>query len=110
MSVVFISCCSWKALSELNGELAHRRAFLARVNADGLEAQRILAIERDTKLQALTVEALNDLLAKYRKRARRLRRLPKQLAVPRIAARWFRRRLSLEREICRVLDRDSDGW
>jgi hypothetical protein len=45
------------------------RAILARVNADGLRALKILAIERDTTLQALAVEAFNDLLAKYGKRS-----------------------------------------
>jgi hypothetical protein len=44
------------------------KGILARVNADGLKALRILANERDTTLQALTVEALNDLLPKYDKR------------------------------------------
>jgi hypothetical protein len=37
------------------------------VNADGLRALKLLAIERDTTLQALSIEALNDLLAKYGK-------------------------------------------
>ena len=44
------------------------KGVLARVNADGLKALRILAIERDTTLQALVLEALNDLLAKHGKR------------------------------------------
>jgi hypothetical protein len=44
------------------------RGILTRVNADGLRALKILAIERDTSLQGLTVEALNDVLSKYGKR------------------------------------------
>ena len=44
------------------------RGILTRVNADGLRALKLLAIERDTTLQALSVEALNDLLAKYGRR------------------------------------------
>lgn len=44
------------------------RAILTRVNADGLRALKLLAIERDTTLQALSVEALNDLLAKHGRR------------------------------------------
>ena len=44
------------------------KGILTRVNADGLRALKILAIERDTTLQGLAVEALNDLLAKYGKR------------------------------------------
>jgi hypothetical protein len=43
------------------------KGVLARVNSEGLRALRILAIERDTTLQALAVEALNDVLAKYGK-------------------------------------------
>jgi hypothetical protein len=39
-----------------------------RVNADGLRALKILAVERDMTLQALGVEALNDMLVKHGKR------------------------------------------
>jgi hypothetical protein len=45
-----------------------RRGILTRVNADGLRALKILAIERDMTLQALGVEALNDVLSKHGKR------------------------------------------
>jgi hypothetical protein len=45
-----------------------RRGILTRVNADGLRALKILAIERDMTLQALAIEALNDLLVKHGKR------------------------------------------
>ena len=38
------------------------------MNADGLRALKLLAIERDTTLQALSIEALNDMLAKHGKR------------------------------------------
>ena len=44
------------------------RGILTRVNPDGLRALKLLAIERDTTLQGLAVEALNDLLVKYGKR------------------------------------------
>jgi hypothetical protein len=44
------------------------RGILTRVNPDGLRALKILAIELDTTLQALVVEALNDLLSKHGKR------------------------------------------
>jgi hypothetical protein len=44
------------------------RGILTRVNADGLRALKILAVERDLTLQALAVEALNDMLVKYGKR------------------------------------------
>jgi hypothetical protein len=37
---------------------------LIRVNADGLRALRQLALDQDTTLQSLAVEALNDLLKK----------------------------------------------
>jgi hypothetical protein len=44
------------------------RGILTRVNADGLRALKMLAIERDLTLQALAVEALNDVLVKHGKR------------------------------------------
>ena len=44
------------------------RGILTRVNADGLRALKILAVERDLTLQALAVEALNDVLVKHGKR------------------------------------------
>ena len=49
-------------------EADESRGILTRVNYDGLRALKILAIERDTTLQGLAVEALNDLLVKYGKR------------------------------------------
>ena len=45
------------------------KAVLTRLNADGWRALRLLAVERDTTLNALAVEAFNDLLRKYGKRA-----------------------------------------
>ncbi|MGP0088765.1 MAG: ribbon-helix-helix domain-containing protein [Xanthobacteraceae bacterium] len=42
--------------------------ILSRVNLDGCRALRLLAIERDTSLQTLAIEAFNDLLAKHGKR------------------------------------------
>jgi hypothetical protein len=44
------------------------RGILTRVNPDGLRALKMLAIELDTTLQALVVEALNDVLSKHGKR------------------------------------------
>jgi hypothetical protein len=44
------------------------KGILTRVTAEGLRALKMLAIEQDTTLQGLVVEALNDLLAKYGKR------------------------------------------
>jgi hypothetical protein len=44
------------------------QGILTRVNADGLRALKILAVERDMTLQALGVEALNDVLVKHGKR------------------------------------------
>ena len=41
------------------------RGILTRTNPEGLKALRLLALERDTTLQDLAVEALNDVLAKY---------------------------------------------
>ncbi len=44
------------------------RSVLTRVNNDGWRALRMLAVENDTTLNALAVEAFNDLLKKYGKR------------------------------------------
>jgi hypothetical protein len=44
------------------------RAVLTRVNAEGLKALRMLALERDTTLQALCIEAFNDVLRKHGRR------------------------------------------
>jgi hypothetical protein len=41
---------------------------LVRVNADGWRALKILAAEQETTLNALAVEAFNDLLKKHGKR------------------------------------------
>jgi hypothetical protein len=40
------------------------KALLVRLNLDGWRELRILAAERDTTLNALAIEALNDLLKK----------------------------------------------
>ncbi len=45
------------------------KAVLTRVNAKGLKALRLLALERDTTLQAVAIEAFNDVLKKHGKRA-----------------------------------------
>ena len=45
------------------------KAILTRVNAEGLKALRMLAVERDTTMQALCIEAFNDVLKKHGKRA-----------------------------------------
>jgi hypothetical protein len=39
------------------------------MNTEGWRALRMLAVENDTNLNALAVEAFNDLLKKYGKRA-----------------------------------------
>ena len=44
------------------------KGIMTRMNADGWRAMRILAAERDTTLNALAVEAFNDLLKKYGKK------------------------------------------
>ena len=44
------------------------RAILTRVNPEGLKALRMLALERDTTLQAVAIEAFNDVLKKHGKR------------------------------------------
>ena len=41
------------------------RGLLIRVNVDGLRALRQLALDRDTTLEALGIEAFNDLLRKH---------------------------------------------
>ena len=45
------------------------RGILTYVNPEGLKALRFLVLENDTSLQALAIEAFNDLLKKYGKRA-----------------------------------------
>jgi hypothetical protein len=49
---------------------AARRRFqvLTRMGVDGWRALRLLAVERDTTVNALAIEAFNDLLKKYGKR------------------------------------------
>jgi hypothetical protein len=42
--------------------------IMTRMNAEGRRALRILAAEKDTTLNALAVEAFNDLLRKYGKK------------------------------------------
>lgn len=44
------------------------KAILTRVNAEGWKSLRLLAVERETTLNALAVEAFNDLLRKNGKR------------------------------------------
>ena len=51
------------------GRNEHVKAVLTRVNAEGLKALRLLALEQDTTLQAVAIEAFNDVLKKYGKRA-----------------------------------------
>jgi hypothetical protein len=45
------------------------KAVLTRVNAEGLKALRLLALEQDKTLQAVAIEAFNDVLKKHGKRA-----------------------------------------
>jgi hypothetical protein len=44
------------------------RGILTRINLEGLKALRQLALDRDTTVQALMIEAANDLLRKYKRR------------------------------------------
>jgi hypothetical protein len=44
------------------------KSVLTRMNTDGWRALRLLAVEKDTTLNALAVEAFNDLLKKHGKR------------------------------------------
>jgi hypothetical protein len=44
------------------------KSVLNRINVEGWRALRMLAVEHDTTLNALAVEAFNDLLKKYGKR------------------------------------------
>jgi hypothetical protein len=43
------------------------RGVLVRINPEGLRAMRQLALDRDTTLHALAVEAFNALLRKHRR-------------------------------------------
>ncbi len=45
------------------------KSILTRMNPEGWRALRVLAAERDTTVNALAVEAFNDLLRKHGKRA-----------------------------------------
>jgi hypothetical protein len=44
------------------------RGILTRINPEGLKALRQLALDLDTTVQALMIEAANDLLRKYKRR------------------------------------------
>ena len=44
------------------------KSVLTRINTDGWRSLRMLAFERDTTLNALAIEAFNDLLKKYGRR------------------------------------------
>ena len=57
-----------KTKQRSSGPLRPGRGILTRTNPEGLKALRLLALERDTTLQDLAVEALNDVLAKYGRR------------------------------------------
>jgi hypothetical protein len=59
------------AVSESPGGAPDPGAFksvLVRINTDGWRALNMLAVENDTTLNALAVEAFNDLLKKHGKR------------------------------------------
>ncbi|MGJ5136854.1 ribbon-helix-helix domain-containing protein [Bradyrhizobium oligotrophicum] len=45
------------------------KSLFVRINAEGWRALKILAVENDATLNALAVEAFNDLLKKYGKRS-----------------------------------------
>jgi hypothetical protein len=44
------------------------KTVLARINADGWRALKILAAEKETTLNSLAIEAFNDLLKKHGKK------------------------------------------
>ena len=44
------------------------KQVLTRMGVEGWRALRMLAVERDTTMNALAIEAFNDLLKKYGKR------------------------------------------
>ena len=44
------------------------KQILTRMGVEGWRALRMLAVERDTTINALAIEAFNDLLKKYGKR------------------------------------------
>jgi hypothetical protein len=57
-----------KAKTAQTSALVAARGILTRINPEGLKALRQLALDRDTTVQALMIEAANDLLRKYRRR------------------------------------------
>jgi hypothetical protein len=57
-----------KAKAAQAGAPVASRGILTRINPEGLKALRQLALDRDTTVQALMIEAANDLLRKYRRR------------------------------------------
>jgi hypothetical protein len=57
-----------KAKTAQTSAPAPARGILTRINPEGLKALRQLALDRDTTVQALMIEAANDLLRKYRRR------------------------------------------
>jgi hypothetical protein len=44
------------------------KSVLVRINAEGWKALKVLSVDQETTLNALAVEAFNDLLKKYGKR------------------------------------------
>jgi hypothetical protein len=44
------------------------KLVLARINSEGWKALKVLAVEKETTLNALAIEAFNDLLKKHGKR------------------------------------------
>jgi hypothetical protein len=49
-------------------DLARSNLYQVRIDADGRRALKMLAVEKDTTLNALAVETFNDLLKKHGKR------------------------------------------
>jgi hypothetical protein len=58
-----------KSVRKRTDEDRELRAILTRVNPEGLKALKLLALEQDTSLQAVCIEAFNDMLAKHGRRA-----------------------------------------
>lgn len=63
---------TWKSApvptSESGDQAGDRRGVLVRLSAETRKALKLLAVERDTTVQALVTEAIDDLLGKARKR------------------------------------------
>jgi predicted HicB family RNase H-like nuclease len=58
-----------KAVPKIEIESSEIKVITVRTNTEGWKALKLLALEHEATLNALAIEALNDLLKKYGKRA-----------------------------------------